>query len=102
MKIDLTTTLKTPDGAADLRMSDSTNSPAATLRNIVQPALTNLLKGDDERDGQYKNELWNLAVDCRQDEVDWTPEQLTIVRDRVNRAWPAPLISGQSLALLGG
>jgi hypothetical protein len=94
MKIGMTTVL------TDINGEEITeNGEAVQLRLIVQRALLGSLPGDEKLEADEKVKHFNLAVDSRQDEVDWSPENVAMVRSRVGKGF-ATAIVGPVFALL--
>lgn len=95
MKIDLTVVLNNfagePMGDADGPM---------TLRRAVQLVLTTSINGDSNLTAELKVKLWNMARQTIEDEVDWTPEDVVLVRDRIGKAY-GPAVVGPAFELLG-
>lgn len=71
-----------------------------TLRRVVQVALTANLEDDNKLTPEEKVKLFNLASDVRADEVEWTPEDVALVRARIGKAYGVAVV-GAAFALLG-
>lgn len=71
-----------------------------TLRVVLQTVLLNSLKNDDELAGEAKVKLWTLANDTLKDQVDWTPEDVSLVRARIGVGY-GPVVVGPAWAMLG-
>ncbi len=69
-----------------------------TLRRAVQTVCLNTLP-DEQLTGEEKARLWKIAIDANQDEVEWTPEVVTILRERIGRGY-GPAVVGPAWALL--
>ena len=87
MKIDLTQTLNSIDGEP---LADE--GGALTLRRVIQTVCLNTLKGEEDVAGDLKWQLWKLANEANQDQVEWTPEQVSLIRERIGKGYGAVVV----------
>ena len=95
MKIDLTVVLNDFAGEP---MKDG-DGPM-TLRRAVQTVLVTPIDGDAHLAAEIKVKLWNMARETTEDEVDWAPEDVVLVRTRIGKAY-GPAVVGPAFELLG-
>lgn len=68
----------------------------ATLRRACLTALVNPLKGDDNLGGDEKTKLLQLALSIgASDMPDLSIDDWKVIKDRINKAYPSPLIVGR-------
>jgi len=73
----------------------------ATLRKVCIEALWNPLKGDENASAEQKTKCAMLAIRIGDKEVvDLSAEEVALIKDRVNRAYPHPGIVARAHALL--
>lgn len=94
MKIDMTQPITDLDGKA---MDDGT----ATLGKLCANVCWNPIKGDENANLDQKSKAAFLALKIKDaNSVDLTAEEISLIKDRVNRAFPHPGIVARVHALL--
>ena len=72
----------------------------AVVRDVIITSLLTMLKGDEHLGGQEKSNLYRLAaLTAASDEPDYRVEDLTLIKERIGRAYP-PLVVGRSYEIL--
>jgi len=71
------------------------------LRTLCTQALWNPLKGDESASVEQKTKCAMLAVKIHgEDVVDLSAEEISLVKERINRAYPHPGIVARAHELL--
>ena len=98
MLVKLNVVLKSPNGDNLMDNDGKGNAIDATLKNCIVNAL--FAPVQDEK-GIDKVKKYDLAMKCyKNDEIDLTPEEMTLIRERVGIVFPSPLVVGQIFELL--
>jgi len=102
MKIDTSTILRALDGSALPFKATNGDARDMTLKDALIEACMGILKGDDSQTGAQKLELFNLAqtIFKSHPQPDLTAEDISVLKDRVGKAYPA-LIVGRVYEALG-
>lgn len=89
--LDGTTTLKGPDGAL-------------TLRDVIAEALSTGLQGDEALGMKKQRELYAFAkrITATDTEIDLATDEIVLIKGRIEKRYPAPLISGQAWDMIEG
>jgi len=102
MKIDLSKALLSFAGKP---LSDgSEEGKTVTLDTVVLTALMSVTKEDQNAKSEQKVMVFKLGqkvAAAKGKVVDLTPEELTLIRARINAVYAAPIIVGAAMELLG-
>lgn len=67
----------------------------------VEALLRPVAQGEPAESAAQKLDVYELALKMhKKEEVELTPEQVVLVRAKLNVAWPAPLVSAQASKML--
>ena len=95
MKIDFSQKLVNPNNGEPVLKSEDNKEPA-TLGSVCVEVLQATLIGADGRPeqmtGEKKLELFNLSMKVREGEQDVTPEEVTIIRERIGKMYPTVIV----------
>ena len=95
MNIDMTAPILGLDGST----LDDAQGGKITLRTVVQGALLAVTQQDQNMDGSRKAKLFTLALAANADAVDWTVEDIALVKERIGLV-STPLAVGRAYELL--
>jgi hypothetical protein len=96
MQVDFSATMVALNGEP---INDEKGNPV-TLKTVCQIALLGRYPHESP-DGAEKARRWLLATQLRDAVLDFTPEEMTLMKDLVGRAYD-PLIVGQAYRLMNG
>ncbi len=100
MRINITQKIQDYDGK-DIPLSVEDSTPL-TIKDIFFTALNNPGK-DEMLTAEDKNKAFQLCVKMtQQNEVDFTVDDLSFIKERVNKIWTSPLICGKVNELIEG
>lgn len=73
-----------------------------TLKDVFQTALTGVINGENLT-AEKKNAIYQLSMKLyRKKEINFTAEELTLLKERVNTIYVTPLICGQVADIIDG
>ena len=99
MKINVAQTIKWYDGK-DVENADKT---PMTVRDVLKTTCTGQLESDKDmkRDGKLQLDVLSHRFYSCKDEVDLTPEEIVMLKERIEKLW-SPRIMGAMFEILDG
>lgn len=79
-------------------LRDENQQEFGTLRRAIQTVCLNSLPGE-ELSGEEKQRLWKIAIEANQDEVEWSPETVALLRERIGKGYGAAVVGPAWAAL---
>lgn len=101
MKVKVLDQIKDMDGK--VVHSDEAQTKVLTVKDVLIVCLGTPLKGDDEETGEVRINKFNIMKSLHTDkpEIELESKEITLLKDRVLKVYPSPIIYGRMCEAFG-